>query len=121
MVELDERERREIAPLADPAAPAVFDKLRELTRNGYVPDPGGEDGSGGILLRHDSAPALILKPDGTLDLPSGQAIKHAPVAAPSAKEKRIYWRRTLVVVILTVAVWFLSLALAASFIEVIAD
>ena len=121
MVELDERNRREVAPVADPAVPAVFDKLRELTRNGYVPDPGGEAGSGGILLRHDSAPDLILKPDGSLDLPSGQAIKRAPAAAPSPKEKRIYWRRTFLVVILTVAVWFLSLALAATFIEAIAD
>jgi len=101
--------------------PAVFDKLRELTRSGYVPDAAADVAAGGLLLRHDSAPDLILKPDGSLDLPIGQEARPRAPAAESRAEKRIYWRRTIMVVALTVAVWFLSLAVAASFIEMVAD
>jgi len=101
--------------------PAVFEKLRELTRSGYVPDAEADIAAGGLLLRHDSAPDLILKSDGSLDLPISQAARPRTPAGESFAEKRIYWRRTFIVVVLTIAVWFLSLAIAASFIEMIAD
>ena len=101
--------------------PAVFEKLRELTRNGYVPDAEADLAAGGLLLRHDSAPDLLLKADGSLDLPVGQSARPRAAPVETRAEKRIYWRRTLIVVVLTIAVWFLSLAVAASFIEMVAD
>lgn len=101
--------------------PATFEKLRELTRNGYVPDPDPEEEHGGILLRHESAPDLILCADGTLDLPPSQAPRRPPVEREFGREKRIYWRRTLLVVVMTIAIWFLSLVIAAILLETIAD
>ena len=41
-------------PSAPAGEPQVFDKLRALARNGYVPDPEAAEG-GGMLLRHESA------------------------------------------------------------------
>jgi len=101
--------------------PAVFEKLRELTRAGYVPDAEADNAAGGLLLRHDSAPDLIVRGDGSLDLPVGQPAKRRSASVETRAEKRIYWRRSFVVVVLTIAVWFLSLAVAASFIEMVAD
>jgi hypothetical protein len=108
-------------PRALVGEPAVFEKLRELTRNGYVPDAEADIAAGGLLLRHESAPDLILKADGSLDLPVGQSARPRAPTAESRAEKRIYWRRTFMVVVLTIAVWFLSLAVASSFIGMIAD
>lgn len=114
---MDKDENRGAARAVRPAAdPTVFEKLRELTRNGYVPDAGHDDESGGILFRHDSAPDLVLHADGRIDLAAGR-----PRPRPAAKgERRVSWRRTFVVM-LTVAVWILSLAVAASFIEFMVD
>ena len=115
VIERDEAER----PLA--GQPAVFEKLRELTRNGYAPDPEEDPSRRGILLRHESAPDLILFPDGSIDLPVRQRARTPRPAPESARAKRISWRRTFLVTVITVAVWFLSVALAAGFIEMIAD
>ena len=101
--------------------PAVFDKLRELTRSGYVPDAEADVPAGAILLRHDNAPDLVLKADGSLDLPVGQAAKPRTTPVETRAEKRIYWRRTFVVVVLTIGVWFASLAMAAGFVSMMAD
>ena len=120
MRDLEVIEPRETAhPAAD--RPAVFDKLRELTRNGYVPDSAEDPSRRGILLRHENAPDLILLPDGSIDLPTGQRAKNPRQAPVAPRGKRIFWRRTFFVIVMTVAVWFLSVALAASFLEVIAD
>ena len=99
--------------------PATFEKLRELTRNGYVPDPDQAEDQSGILLRHESAPDLILRADGSIDLPTGRPRAKA-TESRVVKEKRIYWRRTFLVVVMTIAVWFLSLAIAATLLETIA-
>jgi hypothetical protein len=96
---------------------SAFAKLRELTRNGYFPVAGEETADGGILLRHDQAPDLVLHADGRLDLPISQAAKPAKVERKAAREKRIYWLRTLFVVAMTVAVWFLSVILTAGLLE----
>lgn len=50
-----------------------FREAARANRQGYVPDPGQEEDLGGILLRHESAPDLILRADGTIDLPARQA------------------------------------------------
>ena len=95
----------------------AFSKLRELTRNGYFPVAGEEMADGGILLRHDHAPDLVLHADGRLDLPTSQAARPAKVERKAAREKRIYWLRTLFVVAMTVAVWFLSVILMIGLLE----
>ena len=107
--------RAEVVPMEGQAD--AFGKLRELTRNGYAPVV--EDGrtDGGILLRHESGPDLVLHPDGRLDLPAEQGANRTKAATKAAREKRIYWLRTLSVVAMIVAVWFLSLALASGLIE----
>ncbi len=59
-----------------PADPQPFDRLKELVANGYVPDPG-TPGEAGLLLRHRSAPDLILFEDGRIEVPIGQPAKGA--------------------------------------------
>lgn len=95
----------------------AFGKLRELTRNGYAPVPEEARIDGGILLRHESGPDLVLHADGRLDLPAEQGAKRTKAATKAAKEKRVYWLRTLFVVAMIVTVWFLSLALTAGILE----
>jgi hypothetical protein len=101
--------------------PAVFEKMRELTRGGYVPDADADPASTGILMRHETAPDLILNPDGSIDLPTGTRKKRRFRAVEPAREKRIYWRRTFLVVVITIGVWFLSLAVTAAFIGEMVD
>lgn len=93
----------------------LFGKLRELTRNGYFPDSNGGPATAGILLRHATAPDLILQPDGTIDLPVGQSAK--PGAPEPAAPQRMSKLRTLVIVFLAAGLWFLSVALTASMLE----
>ena len=106
-----EEEGREGSSLA--AEALVFDKLRELTRNGYVPNSSAPTTSSGILLRHESAPDLILQPDGSIDLPLGQRTK--PVIA--AVRPRMAKLRILTITVLAVGLWFLSVAITASLLE----
>ena len=96
----------------------VFDKLRELTRNGYLPDAEAPASGHGILLRHSTGPDLILQPDGTIDLPITQTTKSAPaLAEASAPPRRLAWLRTLMIVILAATFWFLSVAFTATIFE----
>ena len=95
-----------------PSGTELFDKLRELTRNGYVPDAGEAEPGAPILLRHASAPDLLLRPDGSIDLPAGQAVKAQP-----AERRRMSKLRTSIVILLAGALWFLSLLLTALFVE----
>lgn len=78
------------------AAPA-FDKLQSLTRQGYVPDP--QPVSDGILLRHPTGPSLVLRADGSFDLPSGPIEGRVP-AAIRGLNKRISWRRSILFVLI---------------------
>jgi hypothetical protein len=106
----------------DPAGePQIFEKLRELARNGYVPDPQPEAG-GGILLRHDNGPDLVLRADGRIDLPVGQRARpaapvHASSPAAVSEVHRMSKRRTLLIVLLAAVFWFMSLALTSSIIS----
>ncbi|HET9427294.1 MAG TPA: hypothetical protein VFO69_02950 [Allosphingosinicella sp.] len=93
----------------------VFDKLRELTRSGYVPDMSSPTAGAGILLRHAAAPDLILQPDGSIDLPLDQAAK--PAAHIAAKPPRMAKLRTLMIVVLAVCLWFLSVVITVSILE----
>ena len=96
----------------------VFDKLRELTRNGYVPNSSAPTTSSGILLRHESAPDLILQPDGSIDLPLGQTAKSAVAPSDSAAARpRMSKLRTLMILILAATFWFLSVAITATILE----
>lgn len=117
----------ESAMLADSRAepgtagePQIFEKLRELARNGYVPVPEPGPG-GGMLLRHDNAPDLLLHPDGRIDLPAGihagsaAAMRSAaPAPETSAGPRRMSKLRTLLMVLFAALFWIMSLALTSS-------
>ncbi len=107
-------EERETRALAGEAL--VFDKLRELTRNGYLPDASVPAEGSGILLRHATGPDLILQPDGSIDLPVGQSPKVAAPETP-ARAPRMSKLRTLMILILAATFWFLSLAFTATILE----
>lgn len=83
-----------------PATSHGFDRLQELMRHGYVPDHRPLAGSEGLLLRHQVAPDLILRPDGSVDVPLGQKLKFAPApaAAHPPKRKRRWFRGLLVII-----------------------
>lgn len=89
-------------PPAPPAGPEPFDRLKELVANGYVPEAGAP-GEGGILLRHKSAPDLILYPDGRIDVPIGQAAKRFRNIVGWRK-----WLRILALIVLGGAFWVIS-------------
>ena len=93
--------------VARPDRQHSFDTLRELTRHGYVPD-AQSDPSGGILLRHEAGPDLVLKPDGGLHLPPAQPIKRTEAALP-ARTGRLSWGRTAFFILFAVAFWIFSL------------
>jgi hypothetical protein len=96
----------------------VFDKLRELTRNGYVPDSASPSKRSGILLRHPTGPDLILQADGSIDLPLGQTAKSAVAPSDSAAARpRMSKLRTLMILILAATFWFLSVAITATILE----
>ena len=90
-----------------------FDVLKELTRHGYVTAASDLPG-GGILLRHDRAPDLVLHADGRLELPAGQARKQGP-AGLVRNIRRMSWGRTFMIVVLAALIWFLAVFLSASF------
>lgn len=98
------------------AAPQLFDKLRELTRNGYLPDASVPASSEGILLRHATGPDLILQPDGTIDLPLTQLARNMPREA-AAPPRRMAWLRTLVILIVAATFWFLSVGITVGILE----
>jgi hypothetical protein len=120
----DEQAGRKLTGEVLTSGDEAFDKIRELTRNGYLPDADPADG-GGILLRHSSAPDLVLRPDGSIDLPLGQRAKidlppaaEAPADAQAVAEPpRMAKLRILVIVILAVTFWFLSVAITAGLLE----
>ena len=95
--------------------PQSFEALRELTRHGYTPDAHADAATGGLILRHEQAPDLVLRPDGTIVVPAGQAVKRP--AAPAPKKRGISWRRTFLVLFLAGIVWFVSILLAMGIFE----
>jgi len=94
----------------------TFDVLRELTRNGYVPDTSDIE-TGGIMLRHDRAPDLVLHADGRIEVPIGQRKKLAMSRLMPNVRTGMSWRRTALIVVLIALVWFFSVFLTASFME----
>ena len=94
----------------------AFEVLRELTRNGYVPDTSDIESSG-ILLRHDQAPDLVLHADGRIDVPIGQRRKPAMTRLIPNVSTGMSWRRTAFIVFLVALVWFFALFLTVSFME----
>ena len=99
-----------------PATSQGFDRLQELMRHGYVPDHRPLSGSAGLLLRHQFAPDLILRPDGSVDVPLGQKLKFAPapVTAKPPKRKRRWLRGFLIIVGLALYTLFAFAIIAAT-------
>lgn len=99
-----------------PDEPQTFGVLKELTRNGYVPDTSDIEASG-ILLRHEHAPDLILHADGRLEVPVGQPKKAAKARMVPGVPRGMSWRRTLATILFASILWFLSVAFTASLLE----
>jgi hypothetical protein len=95
--------------------PHCIDTLRELTRHGYVPDPASPETGGSILLRHPSGPDLMLRGNGTFELPPRQLQKSA--AAAPAGFRRPAWRIGLLIVLALAVYTFVSLALVSTIIS----
>lgn len=96
--------------------PQSFEALRELTRHGYTPDADADAATGGLILRHEHAPDLVLRPDGTITVPAGQAVKQ-PVAPGAPMKRGISWRRTFLVLFLAAIVWVVSIMIAVGIFE----
>jgi len=88
--------------------------LKELSRHGYVADHRSPEIPGAILLRHPGAPDLVLRGDGTLELPPGQPLKAYPPASAANKPS---WRRALFIVLLLAAYTFVTLAVMSTIIS----
>lgn len=100
----------------DSHAPAKgFDRLQELMRHGYVPDQ--RPLSDGLRLRHQFAPDLVLRPDGSVDVPLGQPLKLEPAIAPARKRRKRRWLRALLLVIGLALYTFLALAIVVGVME----
>lgn len=82
-----------------PSTAQGFDRLQELMRHGYAPDPRPNGSSGGLLLRHEFAPDLILRPDGSVDVPVGQALKMRPVPATAPPKRKRRWLRSFFILV----------------------
>ncbi len=89
----------------------AFDQLKELVANGYVPDSGAP-GEAGILLRHKSAPDLVLHANGRIEVPIGQ---------PAKGLRRLFnwrgWLKFIALVVLGFVFWLVSLTASTSTLE----
>ncbi len=86
----------------------LIESMRELARNGYVADPEAPAEGQGILLRHDVAPDLVLHADGRIELPLRPAAKPQAGKTGAKGERRISWRRTLLVALVAAIAWTMS-------------
>lgn len=95
-----------------------FERLQELMRHGYVPDPRRLPGSEGLLLRHQRAPNLVLRPDGSVDVPLGQPLKSALAEfAPEPPRRKRRWFRALLIVVGLGLYTFFAIAVLAGVLE----
>jgi hypothetical protein len=92
-----------------------FDRLQELMRHGYVPD--SRPIAGGLLLRHQFAPDLILKEDGSVDVPLGQRLKLEPVQPAAPRRRKRRWFRGLLILIGLALYTMLAFAIIAGLME----
>jgi hypothetical protein len=92
-----------------------IDALRELTRHGYVPDPRSPESSGSIRLRHPIAPDLVLRGNGTLELPLGQSLKSGEAVPGFSARKR--WVAGILILVGIALYVFVSLGLVSTIIS----
>lgn len=106
---------REVRQPSESDRGSSFEKLQELTRHGYLPDTQPLSNGDGILLRHPSAPDLILWADGRVDVPLGQPRKTVPAPAPTrqASKTRRWGRALLIFGMLAIYTFFSFLLLIA--------
>ena len=114
-------ETRSLAGEMLQAEPPVFDKLRELVRQGYVPDCALPAQGEGLLLLHPSGPTLVLRPDGSIDLPVTQGSpskSRVEKAGPApAQPRRMAWLRTVGIVFIFATLWLISVAFTSTILE----
>ena len=91
--------------------PQAFARLREFSAGGYVPVDDDPD-QPTILLRHPSAPDMILHPDGSIDLPLGQPAKQSGRAIDGPSDTARLWRLGLMFLILSALLTFVAVFLA---------
>lgn len=94
-----------------------FEAMKQLSRHGYAPDPQGVADSGGVLMRHRSAPDLIVYPDGTVRLAPTQSLNSSDAPA-SRRMPRVSWGRGLLFLFVLVVYTAISAIIA---INLIAD
>ena len=80
-----------------------FKTLQELIRHGYEADPNGSK-AGGILVRHSTAPDLVVQPDGVIRLAEKQSVKQQPTSVV----QKISWRRGVLFLFLLAAYTLIS-------------
>ena len=79
--------------------PGGFKALHELTRHGYVPDPEGATNGEGLLLRHRTAPDLVLRPDGAVEILPGQPVKRERTTALAEAPRKRRWGRMFLIIV----------------------
>ena len=72
---------------------AGLQRLKELVRHGYVPEKRPLSGNDGLVLRHDNAPDLVLRSDGSVDVPLGQPLKRNLAADLLPPRSHRRWKR----------------------------
>lgn len=93
-----------------------FRALHELTRHGYAPDADGAVDGEGLLMRHPIAPDLVLRPDGSIEVPSGQPRRRvSPSPAKPARRKRRWGRMFLILMAVTAYTMLAFLVMAIIF------
>lgn len=94
-----------------------FDALQELTRHGYVPDPDARTEGDGLLLRNRTAPDLVLRPNGVIQIPPGQPLKRALTdVGPEPRQKR-RWGRMFLIIVGLVIYTLIAIAIVAGLME----
>lgn len=92
-----------------------FRALQELTRHGYAPDADAPVAGEGLLMRHPAAPDLVLRPDGTIEIPASQRRPGSADAAQPVKRKRRWGRMFLILMAVTAYTMLAFLVMAIVF------
>lgn len=94
-----------------------FRALQELTRHGYMPDGDATVAGEGLLMRHPSAPDLVLRPNGSIEVPSGQSLKHSAIERGEPVQRKRRWGRMLLILMAVTAYTMLAFVMMMIILE----